>query len=212
MKISRRTTLISIGLLALALAAGIAPARALSTQDSQDVARVETYLNGIKTLKARFIQIAPSGASSTGRLWMERPGRMRFEYDPPSPLLLVAGNGLVIYHNNDLDQTSNIPLGKTPLGILLQDNIQLSGDVTVNQVAREEGAIALVLERTNSPSDGTLTLLFADNPLELRGWILHDGQGQETRISLDNLDFANSGFNDSMFDYVDPKLFESGAP
>jgi len=207
MQISRRTALISLGLLA-----AIRPAHALSTQDTQDVARIQAYLNGIKTLKARFIQIAPTGASSTGRLWMERPGRMRFEYDPPSPLLLVAGHGLVIYHNSDLDQTSNIPLDKTPLGILLQDNLTLSGNVTVLRVARDQGAIALVLERTNSPGDGTLGLLFADNPLELRGWILHDAQDQETRIALDDLDFANSGFNDGMFTYVDPKLFESGAP
>lgn len=207
MNISRRTTLVTLGLLIF-----IRPAHALTTQDNQDIARIVTYLNGIKTLKARFIQIAPSGASSTGRLWMERPGRMRFEYDPPSPLLLVAGHGLVIYHNSDLDQTTNIPLDKTPLGILLQDNLTLSGDVTVLQVARDEGAIALVLERTNSPGDGTLSLLFADDPLELRGWILRDAQGQETRIALDDLDFADTGFNDGMFTYVDPKLFESGAP
>jgi len=211
MKISRRTDL-GTALASLGLLAVVRPAWALSAQDNQDIARITAYLNGIKTLKARFIQIAPSGASSTGRLWMERPGRMRFEYDPPSPLLLVAGHGLVIYHNSDLDQTTNIPLDKTPLGILLQDNLTLSGDVTVLQVARDEGAIALVLERTKSPGDGTLSLLFADNPLEFRGWLLHDAQGQETRIALDDLDFAATGFNDGMFTYVDPKLFENSAP
>jgi len=211
MKISRRTAL-GTALASLGLLAVVRPAWALSAQDNQDIARITAYLNGIKTLKARFIQIAPSGASSTGRLWMERPGRMRFEYDPPSPLLLVAGHGLVIYHNSDLDQTTNIPLDKTPLGILLQDNLTLSGDVTVLQVARDEGAIALVLERTKSPGDGTLSLLFADNPLEFRGWLLHDAQGQETRIALDDLDFAATGFNDGMFTYVDPKLFENSAP
>jgi outer membrane lipoprotein-sorting protein len=204
MKISRRLLLAALALLAAPL-----PAFALTPQDEKDVARVETYLNGIVTLKARFLQIAPSGASSSGRLWMERPGRMRFEYDPPSPLLLVAGQGLVVYHNSNLDQTSNIPLAKTPLGILLQVPLKLSGDVTVQSVNRDEGAIALVLSRVGAEDQGTLTLLFADNPLELRGWILHDAQGQETRIVLDNLDFANTGFNDAMFTYVDPKLFQN---
>ena len=188
------------------------PAWALSPQDTQDVARVETYLNGIKTLKANFQQIAPSGAVSDGKLWMERPGRMRFEYTPPSPLLLVAGSGLVIYHNSALDQTSSLPIAKTPLGILLQDNLKLSGGVTVTQVARDEGALALEMERTGAASEGTLTLLFADNPLEFRGWIVRDPQGQETRVAIEDLDFASTGFNDQMFTYVDPKQFENNTP
>jgi len=200
-------------LIAAAACAALArPALALSTQDTQDIARIETYLNGIKTLKAKFLQISPAGASSSGKLWMERPGRMRFEYDPPSPLLLVAGHGLVIYHNSDLDQTSNIPLSQTPLGILLQDNITLSGSVTVLQVSRDEGAIALQLQRTGAASQGTLNLIFADNPLELRGWIVRDAQGQDTRVVLDNLDFASTGFSDGLFTYIDPKQFELNTP
>ncbi len=214
MNIIRRAVLrhaIWAGIGALFLSAPTA-AWALSTQDTQDINRIEAYLNGITTLKARFLQIAPSGASSTGKLWMERPGRMRFEYDPPSPLLLVAGHGLLIYHNADLDQTSTLPLAKTPLGILLEDHVQLSGAVTVLHVARDAGALAIQINRTASPADGTLTVLFADNPLELRGWIVRDGQDQETRIGLDNLDFSANGFSDDLFTYVDPKLFENNQP
>jgi outer membrane lipoprotein-sorting protein len=208
MKLPRRMVLAALGLAALLPH----PAFALSSQDLQDVARVETYLNGVVTLKARFTQVAPNGAISTGKLWMERPGRMRFEYDPPAKLLLVAGHDLVIYHNGDLDQTSNIPLSKTPLGILLQDNLKLSGDVTVLHVARDEGALAVQLDRTASPTDGTLTLLFADNPLQFKGWVVRDAQDQETRMALDDLDFSATGFNDSMFTYVDPNLLENNSP
>ncbi len=208
MMLSRRIAV----LLALAFAA-MRPAWALTQQDTQDIARVETYLNGIKTLKAHFLQIAPSGTASQGKLWLERPGRMRFAYDPPSPLLLVAGHGLVVYHNSDLDQTSNIPLNSTPLGILLQDDIKLSGDVTVTSVARDAGALALQVQRNGAAANqGTLTMLFADNPLELRGWVVRDAQGQETRIALDNLDFAATGFSDSLFSYVDPKQFQQNSP
>ena len=134
---------------------------------------------------------------------------MRFEYDPPSPLLLVAGGGLLIYHNGDLDQTSNLPLEKTPLGILLQDHLHLSGEVSVLLVARDSGALALRLDRTQSPADGTLTLLFADHPLALRGWITRDAQDQETRIAIDDLDFSPTGFSDDLFTYVDPKNFDN---
>ncbi len=75
-------------------------------------------------------------AISGGTAWLERPGRMRFQYDPPSPFLLVGGHGLLVFHDSQLEQTSNIPLDRTPLGLLLRDNLKLSGDVTVTQVVR----------------------------------------------------------------------------
>ena len=86
----------------------------LTERDRADLARIEAYLNGIVSLKARFLQVAPNGATSAGVAWLERPGRMRFQYDPPSPLLLVAGHGLVVFHDAQLNQTSNIPLSRTP--------------------------------------------------------------------------------------------------
>src|SRR5262245_26984965 len=77
-------------------------------QDRADLARIETYLDGLRSLKARFLQVAPNGAIAQGEAWLERPGRMRFQYDPPSPLLLVAGHGLVVFHDKALNQTTNI--------------------------------------------------------------------------------------------------------
>ena len=111
---------------------------------------------------------------------------MRFQYDPPSPLLLVAGHGLVVFHDKSLNQTSNIPLGQTPLGILLADHVKLAGDVTVTGMQRLPGQIQVSLVRTASPGDGTLTLIFADNPLTLRQWTVLDAQRQETRVTLYN--------------------------
>ena len=116
-----------------------AAALPLTAQDQADIARIQAYLNGMSALKARFLQAAPDGAISRGTAWLERPGRMRFQYDPPSPLLLVAGHGLVVFHDDQLQQTSNIPLGSTPLGILLAANVQLSGSVTVTDIARQPG-------------------------------------------------------------------------
>src|SRR5690348_18339793 len=129
-----RRNLLRLALLSPLLAGGGAPALAagfrLSAQDRADLARIETYLDSLRTLKARFLQVAPNGAIARGTAWLERPGRMRFQYDPPSPLLLVAGHGLVVFHDVQLNQTSNIPLTQTPLGILLADHVRLSGDVT----------------------------------------------------------------------------------
>ena len=180
----------------------------LSAQDRADIARVEAYLNSIRTLHARFLQVAPNGATSEGQAWLERPGRMRFQYDPPSPFLLVGGHGLLVFNDSQLRQTSNIPLGQTPLGILLQDNLRLSGAVTVSGVVRLPGQLQVSLYRTASPQDGSLTLIFADNPLALRSWTVVDAQRKETRISLFDVQLGGS-FDQSLFTFIDPKFFGS---
>jgi len=184
-------------------AAGFVP----TAQDAADLARIESYLNGLRSLKARFLQVAPNGAVSGGTAWLERPGRMRFQYDPPSPLLLVAGHGLVVFHDSQLNQTSNIPIGRTPLGILLADKVTLSGDVTVTGIARQPGQILVSLVRTASPGDGTLTLVFSDNPLALKQWSVLDAQRQETRVTLYDAVLGGS-FDPKLFDFVDPRFFQ----
>lgn len=182
---------------------------ALSAQDQADVGRVAAYLNTITTLKARFQQIAPNGDLSGGQAWIDRPGRMRFQYDPPAPFLLVAGNGLLVFNDSKLQQTSNIPIGRTPLGLLLSDNLKLSGDVTVTQVTRYPGQLQVTLLRTATPGDGTLTLVFADNPLALRSWSVVDAQRKETRVSLFDVQLGGR-FDRSLFSFVDPRALDSG--
>ena len=184
-------------------------AHAQSTpQDRADITRVETYLNSVRNLHSRFLQIAPNGATSEGQAWLSRPGRMRFQYDPPSPFLLVSGSGLLVFHDAKLKQTSNIPLDSTPLGILLQDNLRLSGAVTVTKVARAPGQLQVSLVRTRTPQDGTLTLIFADQPLALRQWTVLDAQRQETRVTLYNVEMGGA-FDPKLFQFIDPKFFEN---
>jgi outer membrane lipoprotein-sorting protein len=206
---NRRTLLAALPVLASAWAIPRARAAALTDRDRQDLTRIETYLDGVKSLKARFVQVAPDGSTARGTAWLSRPGRMRFQYDPPSPLLLVAGHGLVVFHDSQLEQTSNIPLGQTPLGILLRDNVSLSGDVTVTSVVRQPGMLQITLLRTASPGDGSLTLNFADPPLALRQWTVTDAQRRQTTVSL--YDIALGGtFDDKLFEYVDPHLYGGG--
>lgn len=207
---NRRTLLLGSLLVPMLPAPGLhaQPALQFTAQDRADIARVETYLNGVRTLHSRFIQIAPDGRSSEGQAWLSRPGRLRFEYDPPSPFLLVGGNGLLVFHDSQLKQTSNIPLRSTPLGLLLQDNLRLSGDVTVTRLVRMPGQLQVSLVRTASPADGTLTLIFADQPLSLRQWTVLDAQRQETRITLYNVELGGS-YSAKLFEFVDPKFFQN---
>ena len=202
----------------LVLSAGLLAARSASAQtvfqptlqDRGDLARIEAYLDGLRALKAHFLQVAPNGAISQGTAWLERPGRMRFQYDPPSPLLLVAGHGLVVFHDKSLNQTSNIPIGQTPLGILLADRVRLSGDVAVTGMQHLPGQIQVSLVRTASPGDGTLTLVFADTPMALRQWTVLDAQRQETRVTLYNVE-TGGHFDPKLFEFVDPRFFQPNA-
>ena len=203
----RRILLGWLGLLPLLAAA---PAGFVaSPRDQADIARIQAYLNAMRSLKARFLQVAPDGATSEGTAWLERPGRMRFQYDKPSPLLLVAGHGLVTFHDAQLEQTSNIPLGSTPLGILLADTVTLSGGVTVTGLDREPGRISVSLVRTASPQEGTLTLIFSDPPLSLTQWIVLDAQNRETRVSLYDVQLGGS-FDPQLFTFIDPKFYQGG--
>jgi len=198
--VRRRALLRSVAaLLPLSLTINAAPAATLSAQDQVDIARIETYLNGLKALKARFMQVAGDGGISQGTAWLQRPGRMRFQYDPPAPFLLIAAHGQLIFNDSSLQQTSNIPLSRTPLGILLAENVKLSGAVTVTGIQRLPGQIQVTLVRTASPGDGSLTLIFADPPMTLRQWTVVDAQRRETHVTLYD---AQTGRN------FDPQLFE----
>jgi outer membrane lipoprotein-sorting protein len=197
--IHRRTALLA-GLSVAGLSALPRGAAAqASPQDQADLARIEAYLNGIRSLRAHFAQIAPGGAISQGTVLMQRPGKMRFQYDPPSPFLLVANYGILYFHDSQLQQTTNIPLSRTPLGILLADRTALSGDVTVTKFSRLPGQLQVTLVRAASPGEGALTLFFADNPLALRQWIVVDQQGKQTQVTFTGMEVGVS---------VDAKLFE----
>ena len=181
----------------------VAQPLALTPEDRADLARVEAYLNSIHTLKARFLQVGPNGDSSEGTAWLQRPGRMRFEYNPPVPFVLIAGHGVVLFHDKQLDQTSNYPIGSTPLGILLADTIRLSDDITVTRIGRQPGQLQITLVRTASPGDGSITLVFSDLPLTLRQWIVIDSQRRETRVSLYDVQLGGT-FDQSLFNVAIP--------
>jgi outer membrane lipoprotein-sorting protein len=202
--IARRALCLS--LLAALVPAGVLAqvhAAVLSDADQAALVGVARYLNGLRTLKARFLQIGPDGVTTQGTMWLQRPGRMRFQYDKPSPLLLVAGHGSVVFHDAQLDQTTNIPVGNTPLGLLLSDTITLSGDVTLTEFQKPPGQLRLTLVRTRTAGDGSLTLDLNANPLALTGWSVVDAQGRETQIRISAVELGGS-FDQALFTFVDP--------
>jgi outer membrane lipoprotein-sorting protein len=114
---------------------------------------------------------------------------------------------MLIFHDAKLNQTTNIPIGQTPLGILLSDNVTLSGDVTVTGMQHLPGQIQVSVIRTGKAADGTLTLVFSDDPLTLKQWSVLDAQRQETRVTLYNAQLGGT-YDAKLFDYVDPRFFQ----
>jgi len=200
-RIMRFPSLLALCGLSCLLAGGVMPpvahaqeqmAVGASDQDHALLEQVEHHLDAISQLKARFRQTAPDGKQSTGTAWIDRANRrMRFQYDPPSPLLLVANHDQVVFNDSQLDQTTTMPMEKTPLGLLLRPHLQLSGDVTVTGLSHDGHTLNITLVRTDSPGDGSMTLVFHDSPLRLRGWIIQDAQQETTRVDL--LDITTSG-------------------
>jgi outer membrane lipoprotein-sorting protein len=202
--LTRRRFLALSAALPLALPAQAAPRKALSAQDRADVERAEAFLNSFSTLKARFLQIAPNGAQTEGTAFFSRPGRMRLQYDPPSPMLVVADGRFLIVHDRDLDAPSYIPLDSTPAGILVRDNVRLDDkDVAVIRVGRAPGILTVSLVQADDPGQGELTLVFTERPFALKQWRVLDPQGNTTAVSL---------FETQTGLPLDPRLFEFKDP
>jgi outer membrane lipoprotein-sorting protein len=167
--------------------AGSASMPVLNEQDRADVARIEAYLNGLRTLTARFVQVSQQGGVAEGRIYLQRPGRLRLEYADPVPLLVVAARGQIIQHDKELKQTTYLPLSSTPAAILLRESVTLSGNVTVTDVERGPGTVRITIVQTDDPRAGRLTLVFAERPLQLTNWVVVDGQGATTRVALSEI-------------------------
>lgn len=199
-------------LLILALLVSAPPfardAAATATEAGDLLLRIEDYLNSVRTLQADFVQIASTGEIAGGVVYLSRPGRMRIEYRPPSPILIVADGTFLIYYDRSLEQVSYIPLGSTPADILLAERIDLTGDdITVTALEREAGMVRVSLVRTENPAEGSLMLVFNSDPLRLERWAVTDAQGITTTVALEQISF-NVDLQRSLFEFRDPRIFK----
>jgi outer membrane lipoprotein-sorting protein len=171
----------------------------LTQQDTLELQRIAAYLNNIRTMTARFQQTANNGGVSTGHLWVARPGRMRFEYDPPTPITLLADSASVYYWDKQLNQTSKYELRETPAWFFLRDPISFGADVVVTRFEHLGGIVRVTVVESGQPDAGSLTLDFSENPLTLRQWTVIDQQGKRTVVGLSDLQYGMA---------LDPKLFQ----
>ena len=185
-----------------AVAAPPVPAR-LTQEDTAELARLADYLNNITTMTARFEQLSGNGGAASGHLWIDRPGRMRFEYDPPSPILLIADNFYVYYVDRQLAEMSQIGLKATPAWFLLRPRIAFDDNLLVTRFERGADVWRVTVVERAKPEEGTLTMVFGDHPLQLRGWTIVDQQGKRTNIYLSDARFGMP-LDQDLFRYKSP--------
>jgi outer membrane lipoprotein-sorting protein len=200
----RRSLLVLAAISSMVLLGGagqMAPQRlapAYSDQQKELLDKVSAYLNGIHSLKARFMQIAPEGGVDQGTLYIQKPGQIRFEYNPPSPLLIVATGGSVYVKNAKLNTVDHYDLSDTPLGLLLNQNVDLKANRAVMGVNEQNGAVIVQARTSNNRNNSNITLVFSSPGLELRQWTVRDNQGGNTTVALQSLETGVS---------IDPALF-----
>ena len=165
---------------------------------------ISSYLNSISTAKGEFTQINDDGSISTGTIYIKRPGRVRFEYNPPESALVVAGsNTVVIYDKKSNQPAETYPLSKTPLSIILDRSVNLGRAQMVTGHAYDGTATIVTAQDPAHPEYGDIRLKFTGNPVELRQWVIRDGNGTTTTVVLGDLE---KGVNmpNSLFDVGSP--------
>jgi len=179
------------------------PPAAPAPNQAADLQQIEAYLNGLTTAQADFTFAAPDGTVSHGVFYLSRPAKLRFEYTEPKGNLLIADGDYVIYYDAQQKEASNLPISSTPLDFLLRPHVSLTEGVKVTRFEHAAGMIRATLVRPKNEGDGSVTVAFADNPMELRGWRLVDGQGQTTDVSFSNWKFGMS-LDPALFHFTDP--------
>lgn len=160
---------------------------AIGLQQNQisQIKKVQDYLNAISTLRARFMQVTSQGNFAQGEFMLARPGRMRIDYDPPVPVLIVSDGTLVMYKDEELDQLSYVPLSTLPASMFIGETVNFFGDdLLITDFEHDKGALRLTLQRSEDPMEGSLTLVFSTAPLALKKWSVIDAQGITTTVSL----------------------------
>lgn len=164
--------------------AAAAPASALTDAERARLAEIEKFVNSLTTVKTRFTQIAPNGQSAKGTIYLQRPGKLRIDFDPPSQVQIITTRlWLVVYEGKNVEP-QNYPLDSTPAGILVRKEIKFGGDLKVTSVATAKGVVRVRLIRTRNPNQGSMTLVFGAEPMKLLGWVVADAQNQRTIVRL----------------------------
>ncbi len=162
--------------------------------------KVNTYFNSVTTLVGKFVQVGPDGGKTEGQFYMQKPGKIRFEYDPPSPIELISDGDTVAVRDRKLATQDIYPLSQTPLKFLLSDKLDLMKDANVAGIYQDELFVTVVIEEKNVlVGTHRLMIMFSKKDMQLKQWTVTDPQGYDTTVAVSDLDPSKK---------PDPKLFK----
>ncbi|MDG3041058.1 LolA family protein [Roseicyclus marinus] len=171
----------------IALVLGLAAAPP-ALADIVPLSALSRYLNEIRTAEGSFTQINADGSVSTGRILMHRPGRMRFEYQGDDLLVIAGGQQVAIFDGRSNTRPEQYPLSETPLNMILARNVDLAASGRVIGHSFDGTATRVLAQDPDRPEIGTIELVFTDDPVELRQWVITDGSGAQTTVVLGNME------------------------
>ena len=161
---------------------------ALSPEQRGIVERVNNYLSSMQVLSGKFVQVAPDGRRTQGEFYISKPGRVRFEYDDPSPIELIADGQSVVVRDRNLATQDVYPLSQTPLRFLLADHVDLMKDTSLVAVYADDVFITVVVEEKNTlVGTSRLMIMFSAKDMQLKQWTVTDPQGYDTTVAVYNL-------------------------
>jgi outer membrane lipoprotein-sorting protein len=182
MAVAALAALISVG-----APAGSARSVDLTDDQSAAVKEVADYIQGFKTLKGEFTQVSSKGNVSKGVFILSKPGKMRFEYAAPNPFIIVSDGTWVTIKNRAKDRAEQYPLSQTPLRLVLDDDIDLMKEANILEVETKEGLTTITLQDRKKTVPGNLILVYDEGKKALQQWVVVDGQGRRTTVSLENI-------------------------
>ncbi len=193
------------------LLGGTGSTTALDPKQRAIIQKVDDYLSSVQTLEGNFVQVAPDGKRSKGEFYISKPGKMRFEYDPPSPIQIVSDGQSVVVRDRKLGTQDLYPLSQTPLRFLLADHVNLMKDTNLVAVYADDVFVTVVVEEKNAiVGTSRLMIMFSAKDMQLKQWTVTDPQGYDTTVAVYNLD-PNTKPDPSMFridytHYPDPNV------
>jgi outer membrane lipoprotein-sorting protein len=173
---------------------------ALNPDQRAIIKRVDDYLSNTDVLSGNFVQVGPDGRRSQGEFYIQKPGKVRFDYDPPSPIDIVADGQTVVVRDRKLATQDIYPLSQTPLRFLLSDHVDLMKDTNLVAVYADDVFVTVVVEEKNGlVGTSRLMIMFSAKDMQLKQWTVTDPQGYDTTVAVYNLDTT---------DKPDPSMFK----
>ena len=175
------------------------------TTRQRELKRIEAYLNSLSTVVSDFTQVAPDGSLASGKFYLKRPGQMRWQYEPPTPVLIIADKWHFTYYDYELEQVTQLPVESSLASILARKKINLSDpELVIEELVTSPGAARIKIHQKDKKEEGSLLLEMADQPLKIRNIVVTDAQGQTTTISLNKARFGMP-LEKSLFIWKDPR-------